>query len=62
MPKDDQTYGEAAQLALGKSIGRMFMGMVAEGMQREEALFIMSAYVKALAERPTEKKDDAEKA
>ncbi len=45
--KADQEYGEAALEALGRNFAHVFRGMIANGMERYEALEVLKEWVRA---------------
>ena len=54
MGKPDQLYGEAALEALGRNFAIVFKAMVAEGMERGEALEVLKEWVRVSAQpRPS---------
>lgn len=60
MSKPDQLYGEAAIEAVGRNMAIFFMAMIANGMERAEALEIVKEWVRTIAvSKPDETKDVA---
>jgi len=53
----DAPYDEASLGAIGRTLASAFTEMVANGMERGEALEVIKAWVVAMAQRPTESKE-----
>jgi hypothetical protein len=52
----DKAYADASLYVAGRGIGEMYRGMRDDGMSRLDALYIMAAYVRGLAQQPRDEK------